>query len=385
MKLLRAITTFIFYHYLTLAMNHVSSLEESSTSNTLPPIWELTSNEEGHYISTTEGMTYYVFSRATTENSSLVVFLHGFISSHEVFRPLYEQYRKQDEKEFSFLSIDLYGHGNSSFLPPGLEYNVNIYSEQILDVLDIVFNGRYNIHNLVLVGHSMGAVIAAEFAKVHPTLVSGLVLLTPGGLPHRAISVRDIPKKYDYLICRALHRAGTHSLIQKAVVNTSAMFLEQLYNVLCMLPDSSLTGINNLLAKIPLVPRKDFIMSKVDEINDSIDLIKTQLSTLAVTAKPNKNEYLKMVIDVLNNVEMYVDRTDLYSDLSQRGISICLVLATKDILAPLHDGLDLKVNVLKDAHLVVMDGSHFLPYEKPAEVLTRIKEFIRRIPILPSS
>ncbi|RKP16451.1 hypothetical protein ROZALSC1DRAFT_25263, partial [Rozella allomycis CSF55] len=130
------------------------------------------------------------------------------------------------------------------------------------------------------------------------------------------------------------------------------MFLEQLYNVLCMLPDSSLTGINNLLAKIPLVPRKDFIMSKVDEINDSIDLIKTQLSTLAVTAKPNKNEYLKMVIDVLNNVEMYVDRTDLYSDLSQRGISICLVLATKDILAPLHDGLDLKVNVLKDAHLV---------------------------------
>lgn len=75
----------------------------------------------------------------------------------------------------SLIAIDLRGRGDSSGLPG--PYGIAVHVTDLLAVLDALGLARS-----LLVGHSLGAYIAARFAVEHPDRVAGLVLLD-GGLP----------------------------------------------------------------------------------------------------------------------------------------------------------------------------------------------------------
>lgn len=87
---------------------------------------------------------------------------------------------------------DAPGYGDSTPLPP-LAPQAEDYAERLLQTLDAL-----NIEHCLLVGHSLGAITAAAFARLHPQRVRRLVLISPArgyGDPARAIQCQQVRHK----------------------------------------------------------------------------------------------------------------------------------------------------------------------------------------------
>jgi pimeloyl-ACP methyl ester carboxylesterase len=98
-----------------------------------------------------------------------VVLLHGIASSSVTFEyvvPLINDRHRA-------VSIDLLGFGGS----PAPEDATYMIEEHVAALHRTLRHAR--LRSFVLVGHSMGALIAARYAANHPRAVSGLVLVSP--------------------------------------------------------------------------------------------------------------------------------------------------------------------------------------------------------------
>lgn len=102
----------------------------------------------------------------------LLVFLHGSWSDSSQWLPVIE-YLGED---YHCFVPDLLGFGDSE--KPKLHYSIQIEVECLFNYLDAL-----HLSEVYLIGHSLGAWIAASYALQHPEQVQGLVLLAPEGLP----------------------------------------------------------------------------------------------------------------------------------------------------------------------------------------------------------
>ncbi|CAG9808649.1 unnamed protein product [Chironomus riparius] len=84
-------------------------------------------------------------------------------------------------REFSYLAIDLLGHGRSSWLPRGVPYNLfdNVYT--IIYIMK-----EYNWQSISILGHSMGGAIAFLFSIMFPDKLDCLVTIEFGKNPDRS-------------------------------------------------------------------------------------------------------------------------------------------------------------------------------------------------------
>lgn len=96
-----------------------------------------------------------------------VVALHGWLDNAASFVPLLPYL-----PELDLLLLDLPGHGYSAHLPPGAEYDQAIHLHATLDAVDALGWERF-----ALLGHSMGASIAALLAVAVPLRVERLALV----------------------------------------------------------------------------------------------------------------------------------------------------------------------------------------------------------------
>ena len=99
-----------------------------------------------------------------------IVFLHGIGSSgaewHDVVDAL--------PKDISIITIDLLGFGKSP-RPEWARYDAREQARSVIATLV-----RFGIRGRVMVvGHSLGALVAVEVAKRYPVLVSSLILCSP--------------------------------------------------------------------------------------------------------------------------------------------------------------------------------------------------------------
>lgn len=97
--------------------------------------------------------------------------LHGITANHRSFRGVAEQVSNP------LLAIDQRGRGGSRDLPG--PYALVRLADDARDVLDAA-----GLERVIVVGHSMGAFVAARLAERYPDRVLGLVLVD-GGLPLR--------------------------------------------------------------------------------------------------------------------------------------------------------------------------------------------------------
>lgn len=108
--------------------------------------------------------------RRVKKSRATVVFLHGIGSSgaewQDVVRRLPE--------DISILTVDMLGFGQSP-KPEWARYNA---SEQARSVVATLLRQRIT-GRVIVVGHSLGALVAVEVAKRYPILVSSLVLCSP--------------------------------------------------------------------------------------------------------------------------------------------------------------------------------------------------------------
>jgi len=102
---------------------------------------------------------------AGNSNNKAIVLLHGIGADHKMWEP---QIQAFSESGYYVLAPDLLGHGKSSKVNT---LELQDWENQITDLLL-----RKELSQCILVGVSMGGVIAQSFAMNHPEKVSKLVL-----------------------------------------------------------------------------------------------------------------------------------------------------------------------------------------------------------------
>lgn len=95
------------------------------------------------------------------------VFIHGLGSSGRYWKPVFEKL-PSDMKASSY---DLLGFGESP-KPEPFSYSASVQAEALRNTL----RWQYPLRKINLVGHSMGGLIALEFAKRYPRKVKSLIL-----------------------------------------------------------------------------------------------------------------------------------------------------------------------------------------------------------------
>lgn len=97
-----------------------------------------------------------------------IVLLHGVTRQIADLRPIIDRL----PKFFGWIAVDFPGHGKSA--PRNGEYKVSDYSADIVESLNEVSQDP-----LVLFGHSLGAMVAAQVASLLPQRIAGAILSDP--------------------------------------------------------------------------------------------------------------------------------------------------------------------------------------------------------------
>lgn len=100
-----------------------------------------------------------------------MVFIHGWICDHSYFAPQADFFSRWHR----VVSVDLRGHGESD--RPDGRYTIEALADDVAWV-----HGELGIERSLVVGHSMGALIALAMASAHPGLVAKAVLVDPAPL-----------------------------------------------------------------------------------------------------------------------------------------------------------------------------------------------------------
>ncbi|HRI67798.1 MAG TPA: alpha/beta hydrolase [Polyangium sp.] len=105
------------------------------------------------------------------EGSRVVIFVHGWTMSGQVYDGLLEQL---DRSGLTLLVLDLRGAGGSDKPEAADAYSFAHYAADVLAVAD-----AEKVAKFVVIGHSMGGQIAQWLAAHHSERVAGAVLLCP--------------------------------------------------------------------------------------------------------------------------------------------------------------------------------------------------------------
>lgn len=115
-------------------------------------------------IKNTDG-TETVYSALGHETNAAIVLLHGIGADHRMWQLQMAEFARNG---FYVLAPDLLGHGQSSKVP---HLELRDWEDQILNLLR-----AHQRETCILVGVSMGGVIAQSFAVNHPDRVSRLIV-----------------------------------------------------------------------------------------------------------------------------------------------------------------------------------------------------------------
>lgn len=105
-------------------------------------------------------ITYFVSGTKYTE---WILFIHAAFVNHNMFKAQFEYF----QNKYNILAIDIIGHGRS--INAGKGDSIDKMSEWILDILRVE-----NIDKVHIVGVSLGAVLAQDFANRYSGSVSSL-------------------------------------------------------------------------------------------------------------------------------------------------------------------------------------------------------------------
>ncbi|GMM69438.1 alpha/beta hydrolase [Alteromonas sp. MTD1] len=101
----------------------------------------------------------------------VVIGLHGFLDNAEsmkVLAPYFKAYR--------YIAVDLAGHGRSQHRPLGTHYN---QADYIQDLYALLQSEQFS--DVILVGHSLGGILASMFASLFPERVRAVVSIDACG------------------------------------------------------------------------------------------------------------------------------------------------------------------------------------------------------------
>ena len=96
-----------------------------------------------------------------------IVLLHGYLGNAFMWAPQISAF----EDDFRLIAPDIWGHGNSGDLPAGTS-NLTHVAQQLMSLLD-----NLAVEEFILIGHSVGGMLAGEIAIQVPDKVIALALI----------------------------------------------------------------------------------------------------------------------------------------------------------------------------------------------------------------
>lgn len=105
-------------------------------------------------------ITYFI---SGTEHTEWILFIHAAFVNHNMFKAQFECF----QNKYNVMAIDIIGHGQSTDTRKG--DSIDKMSEWIFDILM-----AENVEKIHIVGVSLGAVLAQDFANRYPNLVRSL-------------------------------------------------------------------------------------------------------------------------------------------------------------------------------------------------------------------
>jgi pimeloyl-ACP methyl ester carboxylesterase len=114
---------------------------------------------------------------AAGEGAPPILLVHGWLGDHSDFAPQFEYFRRAHR----VVAVDLRGHGQSD--KPHQDYTMAGFADDLAWLC-----GRLGVERPVVVGHSMGGVIALELARRRPGLPMALVAVdSPIVMPRQLV------------------------------------------------------------------------------------------------------------------------------------------------------------------------------------------------------
>ncbi len=96
-----------------------------------------------------------------------VLLVHGWCCDHTYFAPQFERYAKRGRR---VVAVDLRGHGRSD--KPEGDYAMGVLADDLAWICQ-----RIGLAKPVVVGHSMGGIVAFDLAARYPDLASAIAML----------------------------------------------------------------------------------------------------------------------------------------------------------------------------------------------------------------
>lgn len=112
-------------------------------------------------------------------SDQVAVLLHGITANHLTWSMIGDEL-----SDLTLLAPDLRGRAGSAALPA--PFGMRQHAKDVAAILDHV-----GVDRATIVGHSMGAFVAAAFATLYPERVQGLVLVDGG------VTIADVPEGID--------------------------------------------------------------------------------------------------------------------------------------------------------------------------------------------
>ena len=121
------------------------------------------------FLKTKDGFKIYYEFLKRDDNKPVLVFIHGWMMNWTCFKKEIEHFKR---KGYSVLYLDLRGHGKSD--KPELKKDYSLHKMQN-DLFKII--KKEKIKEIILIGYSMGGMVAQLFTLEHNKLIKKLILL----------------------------------------------------------------------------------------------------------------------------------------------------------------------------------------------------------------
>jgi pimeloyl-ACP methyl ester carboxylesterase len=265
---------------------------------------------------------------AEKEGAPVILFIHGLGDEADTWRhvilPLADQFR--------VIALDLPGFGRSE--KPNRSYNPLFFQQIILELMDVL-----EIKRVILVGHSLGAIIAHAIGLEHPDRLNRLVLVDGSMVVQR----------------------------QKVDLNTMLFMIpglgEWLYGRFRKDPQAAYESLRPYYAHLEELPsaEREFLYQRVNE---------------RVWSEGQERAFFS----TFRNLVRWIPREqrDLPSRLAKLYVPTLVLWGEEDCINPVENGQFLPT-IQPSAELLIVSGAgHNVQQEKPQIVLDGIQRFIRK-------
>jgi pimeloyl-ACP methyl ester carboxylesterase len=234
-----------------------------------------------------------------TGSGKNVLLIHGLATDSNTWKPLADMI---DKSQYHVLAYDLLGFGKSP-KPTDKKYDINDHANSLLASLDRKFKRK----KFIIIGHSMGCLVASHIATHYPKLVERVILYEP---PLFA----DSPELRSHARRKKLHYAFYKELLKRpnAVFRYSKIVAKLAENrALSVNKDSWFTferSLKNTIMKQQAYTELKRICVPTDIIYGKYDFLVTRKQvTKALKSNPYITLHLvKEMHDITNRASRYI-------------------------------------------------------------------------------